>query len=207
MKRCWMCSPASRSRSWAAEMNAPIDISGVVLTTPRLTLRPFESSDLEDLYAYAKVDGVGQMAGWTPHRDMAESQKILDMFIREKKVFALVHQGTVIGSLGVECYNEAHFPELAPLQGREIGYVLAKDFWGQGLMPEAVQAVIRYLFEESHLDFLICGHFEHNSRSRRVIEKCGFCYAKNNPFETRFGTVETARNYILYPSGAARHLP
>ena len=62
-------------------MNAPIDISAVVLQTERLTLRPWRETDLEDFYAYASVDGVGQMAGWTPHKDKAESQSILSRFI------------------------------------------------------------------------------------------------------------------------------
>lgn len=44
-------------------MNKTIDISTVTLKTPRLTLRPWMESDLEDFYEYARVDGVGQMAG------------------------------------------------------------------------------------------------------------------------------------------------
>ena len=48
-------------------MNKQIDITNVVLKTNHLTLRPFRDSDLQDLYEYAKVDGVGQMAGWAPH--------------------------------------------------------------------------------------------------------------------------------------------
>ena len=70
-------------------MNKPIDITNVALTTDRLTLRPFRESDLMDLYEYAKVDGVGQMAGWLPHKNTEESRRILDMFIREKKTLAL----------------------------------------------------------------------------------------------------------------------
>ena len=73
-------------------MNAPIDISAVVLQTERLTLRPWRETDLEDFYAYASVDGVGQMAGWTPHKDKAESQSILSRFIAGKHVFALEHR-------------------------------------------------------------------------------------------------------------------
>ena len=160
-------------------MNKPIDISNVELKTDRLTLRPFRKSDLSDFFEYARVDGVGQVAGWLPHKNMDESRSILDMFIREKKTFALEYQGKVIGSLGIEFYTESDYPELDALQGREIGYVLSKDHWGQGIMPEAVHAVISYLFDVEHLDFLICGHFEHNVRSRRVIEKCGFHYIRN----------------------------
>ena len=179
-------------------MNKQIDITGVVLTTDRLTLRPWRESDLPDFYEYASVDGVGQMAGWNPHRDIEESKEILSHFIEGKHVFALEYQGKVIGSLGVEKYNEDNYPELAQLQGREIGYVLSKAYWGQGLMPEAVKAVIRWLFEEEKLDFIICGHFDHNNRSRRVVEKCGFRYIQTTEFKTRFDTIETALDYILY---------
>ena len=179
-------------------MNTPIDITGIVLKTKRLTLRPWRESDLADLYEYARVDGVGQKAGWVPHRNMEESRAILERFMEGKKTFALEHQGKVIGSLGVECYNEAHHPELDALRGREIGYVLAKDCWGQGLMPEAVQAVTAYLFETEKLDFLICGHFQRNTRSRRVIEKCGFRYIRTVPFQTEYGTQDQSLEYILY---------
>ena len=178
-------------------MNKQIDITGIVLTTDRLTLRPWRESDLSDLYEYARVDGVGQMAGWNPHRDMEESRAILHSFIRHRKTFALEYQGKVIGSLGVEEYSEENYPELENLRGREIGYVLSRDYWGMGLMPEAVKAVITWLFSETGLDFLICGHFDHNARSRRVVEKCGFRYIKTTKYKTRYDTVENSVEYIL----------
>lgn len=132
-------------------MNTEIDISNVILHTDRMILRPWRQTDLDDLYAYASVDGVGQMAGWKPHESKEESQIILDMFIGHKKTFALEYQGKVIGSLGIEQYNEDHFPEFADKKCREIGYVLSKEYWGQGLMPEAVKEVIRYKsLEGSH---------------------------------------------------------
>ena len=179
-------------------MNQPFDVTGVVIRTQRLVLRPWKEEDLADFHAYARVDGVGQMAGWHPHRSMEESGEILAMFMREKKVFAIEHEGRVVGSLGIECYNEALYPELDSLRGREIGYVLAKDCWGRGLMTEAVRAATGYLFEEVGLDFITVGHFDHNVRSRRVIEKCGFRYMKTTDFETQMGTVEKSMDYILY---------
>ena len=179
-------------------MNAPIDITSVVLKTDRLILRPWKESDLQDFYAYASVDGVGQMAGWLPHKDRNETRRILDMFMREKKTFALVRDGRVIGSLGIDLYNEKDYPQFDNLTGRELGYVLAKDQWGQGLMPEAVDAVVRYLFETEQLDFLICGHFTHNARSRRVIEKSGFRFIKTCAFTTEYGTVLDSHEYIRY---------
>lgn len=179
-------------------MNKHIDITNVVLTTDRLILRPWRETDLEDFYEYARVDGVGQMAGWNPHRSIEESRDILSRFVAGKKVFALEYQGKAIGSLGVEEYKEKNYPELDTLQGREIGYVLSKEYWGQGLMPEAVIAVITWLFEEEKLDFIMVGHFDWNNQSRRVIEKCGFQYIKTVSFETRYNTVETCWDYILY---------
>ena len=178
-------------------MNTRIDISDTVLRTERLLLRPWRRSDLEDLYDYASVDGVGQMAGWKPHESREKSETILDMFIREKKTFALEHQGKVIGSLGVEEYNEDRFPEFADQKCREIGYVLSKEYWGRGLMPEAVQAVIRFLFEEAGLDMLLCGHFLWNGQSHRVQEKCGFRHYAFDTYKTRMGTVEEEEVNIL----------
>ena len=181
-------------------MNKQIDITNVVLTTDRLTLRPWRESDLNDFYEYASVDGVGQMAGWNPHRNVEESKTILSHFIEGRHVFALEHQGKVIGSLGIEEYSEENYPELDALQGREIGYVLSKAYWGQGLMPEAVKAVIDWLFNEIRLDFIIVGHFDRNAQSKRVIEKCGFQYIKTTKFETRYDTVENSMEYIQYHS-------
>ena len=122
-------------------MNIDIDISNVIIVTKRLVLRPWRLSDLDDLFEYARVDGVGQMAGWSPHKDKEESLAILNMFIEGEKTFALEYRGKVIGSLGIEKYNEKRFPEYAEYRCRELGFVLSKDFWGQGLIPEAVEEV------------------------------------------------------------------
>jgi len=179
-------------------MNATIDVSGIALKTERLLLRPWRQEDLDDFYEYAKVDGVGQMAGWLPHESKEVTQMILDSFIAHKKTFALELNGKVIGSLGIEFYKEEEFPELDGLRGRSIGYVLSKDYWGQGLMPEAVRAVKRYLFEEEQFDFLVISHYAFNNQSRRVIEKCGFHYLKTISLQTRYNTTEDTLVYVLY---------
>ncbi len=92
-------------------MNCNIDITGVVLKTERLVLREWRLSDLEDFYEYCSVDGVGQMAGWLPHKNREESLRILNHFIDGKHTFALEYQGKVIGSLGLEAYTEDEYPE------------------------------------------------------------------------------------------------
>ena len=179
-------------------MNHPFDISGKQLQTQRLLLRPWKESDLEDFYHYASVDGVGQMAGWLPHKDREESRMILQMFIDEKKTYALEYEGIVIGSLGVEKYKEDKFPEFADKKVRELGFVLAKDYWGKGLMAEAVNAVIRDLFETEGLDLIMCGHYTDNPQSARVQEKCGFKHYRPEKAMTRFGTEKDVLYSVLY---------
>lgn len=121
-----------------------VDIRGVVLTTDRLILRPFEEGDLNDLYEYAKVDGVGECAGWTHHESIEESKKILDMFITGHRTFAIVFDGKVIGSVGIEKTGESEYgKEITEKNVNEVGYVLSKEYWGKGLMTEAVKAVDR----------------------------------------------------------------
>ena len=59
------------------------------LETDRLILRPFRESDAEDFYAYARVEGVGEAAGWAHHRSIDESRAILADFIKKDDVYAL----------------------------------------------------------------------------------------------------------------------
>lgn len=179
-------------------MLAPIDVTNVRIETDRLILRPWRESDLEDFFAYASVDGVGQMAGWIPHKSIEESRVILGSFVQHRKTLALElkQTGRVIGSLGLEELDPD--PVEGEKYGREIGYVLAKDYWGRGLMPEAVKAVIACCFDVLSYDYVTCSHFDWNEQSRRVIEKCGFTYFSTTRSETRYDTVEVSRNYILY---------
>ena len=186
-------------------MNAPVDVTNIRIETDRLILRAWEKSDLHDFYEYARGEGVGEKAGWNHHQSIGESQRILDSFIRNKKTFALVlkENGKVIGSLGLEPRDEdAGLTE--ELQGREVGYVLSKDYWGRGLMPEAVQAVIRYCFDVPNYDYLTCGHFDHNDRSRRVVEKCGFVFLKKVVTPTVRGIDEPGKMYVLYNPNKVR---
>ena len=105
-------------------MNAEFKINGKVLETERLILRPFQSSDLDDFYEYASVEGVCEMAGWPHHENIDKSREILNGFISEDKTFAIYSKenGKVVGSLGVEKYGlEAALTEFDGYLGREIG--------------------------------------------------------------------------------------
>ncbi len=181
-------------------MNAEFDITGIVLETERLILREWKTSDLEDFFEYASVEGVGEMAGWSHHKSIMESQMILNSFINDKKTFAIVYKenNKVIGSIGIEFYGSVEkLTEFSELKGREIGYVLSKDYWGKGLMTEAIKCVTDYLFNVMDYDFLLCGYFDFNTRSARVQEKCGFVPYRRLNFDTRTGSKETGVLQLL----------
>ena len=174
-------------------MNAEFDVTGIRLESQRLILREWKIEDVDDLFTYASVPGVGEMAGWPHHKNKEESLYRVNKFVKEKHTFAIVYKenNKVIGSLGVEKYGaEDKLSEFFDYKGREIGYVLSKDYWGQGLMPEAVKLVIDYLFNVLSYDFLLCGHFVRNHQSARVQEKCGFIPYRKVNYETALGTVE-----------------
>lgn len=177
-------------------MNAEIDISNIIIKTERLILRPWKETDLDDFFEYASVDGVGEMAGWSHHKSKEDSKLILNSFINSKKTFAIEYNGKVIGSLGIEEYKE--LPELDDKLGRELGFVLSKDYWGRGFMPEAVKSVIDYLFNQIQLDFIVCGYFSDNIQSEKVQKKCGFKLYKKRKYKTSYGVIKDECLTILF---------
>ena len=184
-------------------MNAIFSISQKEIVSDRLVLRAFKESDLEDFYNYSSVNCVGEMAGWKHHKNIQESAEILDRFINEDKTFAicLKENGKVIGSLGVEKYGlEDKLTEFDGYFGRELGFVLSKEYWGRGIMPEAVGAIVDYLFNERDLDFLLCGYYNFNVQSKKVQEKCGFKPYRALTMDTRMGTKEAGTlNLLINP--------
>jgi ribosomal-protein-alanine N-acetyltransferase len=136
---------------------------------------------------YPSVPGVGEMAGWSHHKTIETSEQILHSFIDKKVVFALCHKTDrkIIGSLGLH-YSWANEDEkYKELKVKDIGYVLSKIYWGQGLMPEAVCAVMDYGIKNLSVEAFTCGHFVENNQSRRVIEKCGFIFVREGEYYSK----------------------
>lgn len=143
------------------------------LFTDRLILRPWSVDDLDDFYEYAKNPNIGPNAGWLPHKSKEKSLEILESFIKNDEVRAIVFKenNKVIGSIGVHTDKKRLNPN-----SKMIGYVLSEDYWGMGLMTEAVKEVLRYLFEEENVDIVSCYHSPFNNKSKNVIERSGFSY-------------------------------
>ncbi|VYU32382.1 Acetyltransferase (GNAT) family protein [Clostridium tertium] len=124
------------------------------------------------------------MAGWKHHKSIEISEKILQSFISWKNVFAIVYKENtkVIGSLGLHNSWANDESDYSHLKLKEVGYVLSKDYWGNGLMPEALTAVIKFCFNICKVDALTICHFLSNTQSKRVIEKCGFKFVKQSEY-------------------------
>ena len=148
-----------------------IDIPLKTLETERLILRPWTMDDVDDLFAYAQNPKVGPAAGWKPHESREESEEIVKRWTTSTEVWAIEEKasGRVIGSIGLHNDGARSNPRT-----KMIGYVLREESWGRGYMPEAVRRMTRFAFEELCMDTLSIQHFEFNTQSRRVIEKCGY---------------------------------
>lgn len=81
--------------------------------------------------------------------------------------------------------------------GRELGFVLAKDYWQKGIMTETLKRVIKYLFKNIKLDFLIACHFLDNKGSKRLLEKMGFKYHSTKTVHTRTNEKKKSNVMIL----------
>jgi putative acetyltransferase len=144
------------------------------IETKRLVLDKWTKKDARDLFAYASTPNVGPLAGWKPHENIGESKmRIKKLFIPNGiwKITLKDGTGAAIGSIGFE--PDPRRPEI---KARELGYSLAEDYWGLGLMTEAGRAVIDYGFSAMGLYVISIETAPDNLRSQRVIEKLGFKY-------------------------------
>ena len=144
------------------------------LETERLLLRPFEKSDLNDFFDCCKNPHLGDNAGWMPHRTIEESEAILnEVFIGQPGMWAIVslEDNRLIGSIGL-----IKDPLRNDHSSKMMGYWLHEDYWGRGLISEAVEAVLYFGFEQLELNLITINCYPHNARSLRVIERFGFTY-------------------------------
>lgn len=148
----------------------------MTLETKRLILRPWEESDAQSLYLYAKDKDIGPIAGWQPHKSVEDSLEIIRTVLAQPQTYAvcLKTDNKAIGSISLMFGESTDLTDKA--DECELGYWIGKPFWGQGLIPEAVRELMRCAFEELTVSAVWCGYYEGNEKSKRVQEKCGFVY-------------------------------
>ena len=88
----------------------------------------------------------------------------------ETFAFAITVDNMVIGSIGIFRQGNIH------RQTAELGYYIAEEYWGKGIMPEAVKQICEYVFANSDIIRIYAEPFAYNIASCRVLEKVGFQY-------------------------------
>lgn len=87
---------------------------------------------------------------------------------RRQTNFAIVVKNKAVGAIGFESEGDVFY------RSAELGYWLGEDYWGRGIMTEAVEAVTSYAFDNFDLCRLWAGVFSNNPTSVRVLEKNGY---------------------------------
>lgn len=137
----------------------------------RLRLRNFRPEDVDDVFTYASDPFVTRFAGWEPHRSPYESMAYIRRCLADDWgpiTFAVeyVPEGRVIGVVDIRI--------LSRLWGLgEIGYTLARQYWGQGFNVEAGRLLIDYGFAHLGLRRIQAVCDTDNRRSYRTMEKLG----------------------------------
>ena len=147
-----------------------------MLESIRLILRPWKEDDDEYLYRYASSPDVGPCAAWLPHTDVQNSREVIRDVLSVPETYAVVPKtiGHPVGSIGLMIGKNSN--KNLPPHEAEIGYWIGVPFWGQGLIPEAVKLMLQRGFVELDLERIWCAYFDGNTKSKRVMEKCGFIY-------------------------------
>ena len=144
------------------------------LETERLILRRFAADDAEEMYNnWASDPEVTEFLTWPPHKSPELSRRLLEDWVSRYEdggyfqwAIQLKDTGAVIGSIAAVKLNEE-------TGAAEIGYCLGRAWWGLGLMPEALKAVMDYLFDVVGLNRIAACHDANNPKSGRVMEKAG----------------------------------
>ena len=147
------------------------------LETTRLILRPWQETDAQSLYNYAKDPTIGFMAGWPSHTSVEHSLDVIRTVFSSPETYAVILKttGEPVGSAGIMFHDSLHSAAIQENEA-EIGYWIGRPYWGQGLIPEAVRCLLRRCFADLSLSRVWCGYYDGNNQSRRVMEKCGLTY-------------------------------
>jgi ribosomal-protein-alanine N-acetyltransferase len=174
-----------------------------VLQTERLVLRAVTPADTDAMYRIMSDPRVVHFFGTAP---MESPEKAAERIARIEASFAeqegirwaITRRGSdeLLGTCGFWRLFKPHFRA-------EIGYELAPEAWGQGIMPEAVAAALAFGFSKMGLHSVEANIHPDNAASRRVLEKLGFVqegYFRESYYEAREGIFTDAAVFSLLRS-------
>jgi RimJ/RimL family protein N-acetyltransferase len=169
-----------------------------IIETKRLILRGPKTKDLESVYDIHSDPEVMRYYGVLPYDSTEKAQKHLDWLSslhKENKglrpIITLKDEDTYIGDVGYYDYEKKH-------NRAEIGYILGKDYWGNGIMSEALEAMLSYGYNEMGLNRVQALIDPRNTSSLRVAEKQGFTYEGTfRDYELEYGAYIDLDMYSL----------
>lgn len=139
-------------------------------------IRKWELSDAKDLAAALSNRKVqdnlrdGLPYPYTEQDGKEFISAMLSADENETFAFAITVDDMVIGSIGIFRQGNIH------RQTAELGYYIAEEYWGKGIMTEAVKQICEYVFVNSDIIRIYAEPFAYNIASCRVLEKVGFQY-------------------------------
>ena len=144
------------------------------IETERLVLRRFSMEDAQTMYDnWASDDDVTRYLTWPTHTDSSVTEMVLwnwvDSYANDdfyNWAIQLKSDGQVVGSIAVVQIREH-------VSCAEIGYCMGKAWWHQGIMSEALSAVMDYLFDRVGMNRIQAKHAVDNPNSGGVMKKCG----------------------------------
>ena len=144
------------------------------IETHRLILRPFRIEDADDMYNnWASDPDVTKFLTWPAHSSVDTTRTLLENWISRYEngncfnwAIEWKKTGSVIGNISV-----VHLDERT--DAGDIGYCLSRAYWGRGIMPEALRAVMDYLFDTAGFNRITAHHDVRNPKSGRVMAKAG----------------------------------
>lgn len=151
----------------------------VPLETKRLLLRRFELEDAGDVYHnWASDHETLKYLAWGPYKDV----KMTTIHVKEWLILyehtqyynwaiCLKENNQAIGTISVEMQQDR-------TGICEVGYCLSKDYWGKGIMPEALHMIINYLFYKVGYHRIIARYDILNVASGKVMQKVGMRFER-----------------------------
>ncbi|MDE7159104.1 MAG: GNAT family N-acetyltransferase [Clostridiales bacterium] len=168
-----------------------------ILHTERLTLRPFRETDAEDMFTrWASDPNVTKYVTWTPHENVEMTRALLRLWEEEAKDartyhWAIEFENRLIGDIALLAVDDWS-------ESATVGYCMAKEAWGKGIMTEAFGEVLRYAFEEVGFMRIAGEHAIQNPASGRVMEKCGLKYEGTRRGRFRLPSTGEWTDIVMY---------
>ncbi len=162
------------------------------------TLRPWRPEDAESVAAAANnLKIAANLRNIFPHPYTLEDAKwfVNDCIARgegRQLTRAIVIDGKAVGSIGVFVKDDVYE------KSAELGYWLAEEYWGKGVMTEAARRLCREAFSHFDIIRIFAEPFADNRGSRRVLEKAGFtCEGTMRNGVFKYGQVHSYCVYSL----------